>query len=233
MRKDAVKKSQSGQKVSAEHKKSAFAKPGNFLYPVPAAMVSCCDKKGRPNIITVAWTGTVCSDPPMLSISVRKERFSHHMIEETGEFVVNLTSRRLVKAADFCGVRSGRDLDKFKECGLTPGKSTKISAPTIEEAPVSIECRVTQKLELGSHDLFLAEVVAVQADQAYMDDKGRFHLEDADLTCYSHGSYYSLGNLIGTFGYSVRKRAQTAKKPAGSRKTENRADIRKPKKVKK
>lgn len=213
MQEKSVKKNTTVRKDAvARHKKQAFAKPGNFLYPVPAVMVSCCDREGKRNIITVAWTGTICSDPPMLSISVRKERFSHHMIDETGEFVVNLTNRKLVRAADFCGVKSGRDLDKFEVCHLTPGRSTKIAAPTIEEAPVSIECRVTQKLELGSHDLFLAEVLAVHVDTAYMDDNGRFHLEDTDLISYSHGSYYTLGSLVGTFGYSVRKKHTGKKK---------------------
>ncbi len=187
--------------------KTAFEKPGNFLYPVPPVMVSCAGEDGKPNILTVAWAGTVCSDPPMLSISVRKERYSHALISSTGEFVVNLTNRALVRAADFCGVRSGRDTDKFAACGLTPGKSLTVSPPSIEEAPVSLECRVTRVLPLGSHDLFLAEILCVQADDRYMDENGRFRMDDADLVAWSHGSYRVLGDVAGTFGFSVRKKA--------------------------
>lgn len=192
--------------------KTTFEKPGNFLYPVPAVMVSCRDDQGKPNIITVAWAGTVCSDPPMLSISVRKSRYSHELIRKTGGFVVNLTTEKLVKAADFCGVRSGREVDKFRECGLTPGKGKMLDCPTIEESPVSLECRVKQVLELGSHDLFLAEVVCVQAEDRFLDEKGRFHMEETGLTAYSHGTYYSLGHALGTFGFSVKK---TVKKQKG------------------
>ena len=193
--------------------KIPFEKPGNFLYPVPPVMVSCADEEGRPNIITVAWAGTVCSDPPMLSISVRKERYSHGLISRSGEFVVNLTTEELVRAADFCGVRSGREVDKFKACALTPGRSFQVSAPTVEESPVSIECRVVQTIPLGSHDLFLAEVLCVQADDRYMDDTGRFRLNDLSLAAWSHGSYRILGKTAGTFGFSVRK-----KKPAAGKK---------------
>ena len=193
--------------------KTAFDKPGNFLYPVPVAMVSCAGPDGKPNILTVAWAGTVCSDPPMLSVSVRRERYSHDLIRSTGEFVVNLTNRELTRAADFCGVRSGRDTDKFAACSLTPGRSLKIQAPTIEEAPVSLECRVTQVLPLGSHDMFLAEVVCVQVDDRYMDESGRFLLNDAGLTAWSHGAYRALGETLGTFGCSVRKNKG---KPAGN-----------------
>lgn len=175
-------------------------------------MVSCRDEEGRPNIVTVAWTGTICSDPPMLSISLRKSRYSHELIRKTGVFVVNLTSEKLVRAADFCGVRSGRDVDKFQECHLTPGKSRKIDCPTIEEAPVSLECRVTRVLELGSHDLFLAEVLCVQVEDSYLDEKGRFHMEDAGLTAYSHGTYYSLGQALGRFGFSVKKPEKNKKR---------------------
>lgn len=191
--------------------KIPFEKPGNFLYPVPPVMVSCADENGRPNILTVAWAGTVCSDPPMLSISVRKERYSYELLRRTGEFVVNLTTKDLVRAADFCGVRSGRDIDKFEVCRLTPGRSFKVSAPSIEEAPVSIECRVVQILPLGSHDLFLAEVLCVQADDRYMDDSGRFRLNDVSLAAWSHGSYRLLGDTVGTFGFSVRKKAKAGK----------------------
>lgn len=185
-------------------------KPGNMLYPLPAVMVSVADKAGNTNIITVAWTGTVCSDPAMLYISVRPERHSHHMIKESGEFVVNLTTKALVKATDYCGVRSGKDVDKWKGAGLTPGKAQKVSAPIIEESPVNIECKVVEVKELGSHHMFLAKVVAVDVDPAYMDSKGKFRLNQTELVAYSHGEYLELGKSIGTFGYSVKK---TAKKP--------------------
>jgi len=181
-------------------------RPGNMLYPLPAVMVSVAGKDGKPNIFTVAWTGTVCSNPPMVSISVRPERYSYHCIEETGEFVINLTTKELTKAADFCGVRSGRDVDKFAEMNLTPWPGQKVSVPQIAESPVSLECRVTQKTELGSHTMFVAEVVSVSVDEKWMDETGRFHLEKADPIVYSHGTYYGLGEAIGTFGYSVAKK---------------------------
>ncbi len=177
-----------------------------MLYPLPAVMVSCKSEGEKPNIITVAWAGNVCSSPAMLSISVRKERHSYKAIKETGEFVVNLVTEDLVKAADWCGVRSGRDFDKFKEMKLTPQKSEKISAPGILESPVNIECRVTNVLELGSHDMFVAEVLCVSVDDKYMDDKGRFDLGAAKLVTYSHGEYFALGKKLGKFGYSVRKK---------------------------
>ena len=182
-------------------------KPGNMLYPVPAVLVSCRDKEGRDNVLTIAWAGTICSDPAMLSISVRKERHSYKMIKESGVFVVNLTTKDLVKATDYCGVKSGRDEDKFAAMGLSRGEAERINAPIIMESPVNIECRVTQVLELGSHDMFLAEVVNVQISDEYMDEKGGFHLNDAGLLAYSHGEYYELGEKLGTFGYSVRKKA--------------------------
>ncbi|MGN1383075.1 MAG: flavin reductase family protein [Eubacterium sp.] len=188
------------------HHKVPFAKPGNQLYPIPAVMVSTLNPDtGKPNIFTVAWTGTICSDPPMVSISVRRERYSFGIIEKTGEFVINLTTEALASAADFCGVRSGRDVDKFEVLGLTPGKSCKVKAPTVDESPVSIECRVTQSIDLGSHVMFLAEVVCVQADEAYMDENNTFHLEYACPTAYSHGTYYALGRPLGQFGFSVMK----------------------------
>lgn len=180
-------------------------KPGNMLYPVPAVLVSCRDKEGRDNVLTVAWAGTICSDPAMLSISVRKERFSYKMIKESGVFVVNLTTKDLVRATDYCGVKSGRDEDKFEAMDLSKGEAEKIDAPIIMESPVNIECKVTQILDLGSHDMFLAEVVNVQISDEYMDEKGGFHLNDAGLLTYSHGEYYELGEKLGTFGYSVRK----------------------------
>ena len=181
-------------------------KPGNMVYPLPAVLVSCGDKKGNINVMTAAWTGTNCSDPPMVYVSVRKERYSHHMIQETREYVVNLTTEKLAWTADFCGVRSGRDLDKFKEMKLTPVQGELEYAPMIEESPVSIECRVTNVMELGSHDMFMAEVTAVYADEQYMDEKGTFHLEKAAPMVYSHGQYYGLGRHLGGFGYAVRKK---------------------------
>lgn len=181
-------------------------RPGNMLYPIPAVMVSCGREGEVPNIITVAWAGNICSSPAMLSISVRKERYSYDIIKETGEFVVNLTNRELMKATDWCGVRSGRDYDKFKEMKLTPLKSQKISAPGIAESPVNIECKVKQVVELGSHDMFIAEVMCVTVDDKYMNDKGRFDLGAADLIAYSHGEYFTLGKKIGKFGISVAKK---------------------------
>lgn len=179
---------------------------GNMLYPVPAVMVSCGRPGEKPNIITVAWAGTICSSPAMASISVRPERYSYGMIRETGEFVINLTTEKLVRAADYCGVRSGRDVDKFQEMGLTAGKASKVSAPLIEESPVNIECRVKEVLELGTHHMFVSEVLAVDVDDRYLDRKGKFNLNKAGLAVYSHGEYFSLGKQLGTFGYSVKRR---------------------------
>ena len=181
-------------------------KPGNMLYPLPAVMVSVADKEGNSNIITIAWAGTVCTNPPMVSISVRPSRHSHHMIMETREFVINLTTEELAFATDYCGVRSGRDVDKWKEMKLTPVKSDNVNAPCIGESPVNIECRVVRVEKLGSHDLFTAEVVAVHVDEAYMDERGSFHLENARPIVYSHGEYYSIGKGLGKFGYSVQKK---------------------------
>ena len=180
-------------------------KPGNMLYPVPAVMVSCRREGEKPNIITVAWAGTICSDPAMVSISVRKERYSHDIIKDSGEFVVNLTTRKLCYATDYCGVKSGRNTDKFADMHLTPQQSVKIAAPAIKESPVNIECKVKDIIELGSHDMFIAEVVAVNVDEKLLDSKGALRLQDADLIAYSHGQYYTLGDNIGKFGYSVMK----------------------------
>lgn len=182
-------------------------KPGNMLYPLPAVMVSCRDKAGNENVLTIAWTGTICSDPAMLYISVRPSRHSYGMIKETGEFVVNLTTEKIVKETDYCGVRSGRDEDKFAVTGLTKGEAEKVNAPIIMESPVNIECKVKEILPLGSHDMFIAEVVNVQVSTEYMDEKGRFDLEKAGLLAYSHGTYYGLADQLGTFGYSVRKKS--------------------------
>lgn len=181
-------------------------KPGNMLYPLPVVMVSMADKQGRKNIITIAWAGTVCTNPPMVSISVRPERYSYPILKETGEFVINLTTKELAFATDYCGVKSGRDVDKFKEMKLTPIPASEVKAPMIAESPVNIECKVREIISLGSHDMFLADVVAVHADEKYMDEKRKFHLEKAEPIVYSHGSYLSCGEQLGTFGYSVKKK---------------------------
>lgn len=181
-------------------------KPGNMVYPVPAVMVTVADGNGGDNIITVAWTGTICTNPPMVYISVRPERHSYQMIKKTGEFVINLTTRELAFATDYCGVKSGREVDKFKELCLTRQKASKVSAPLIGESPVNIECRVAECIELGSHHMFLAEVVSVHASEAYMDRKGAFHLEQAEPMVYSHGKYFGLSQILGSFGYSVKKK---------------------------
>lgn len=182
-----------------------YWKPGNMLYPVPAVMVSCARPGETPNIITVAWAGTICSDPAQVFISVRKERHSHDIIRDTGEFVINLVNKRLVRATDYCGVKSGRDVDKFAETRLTVQESRYVKAPGIEESPVNIECKVKEVKELGSHDMFIAEVVGVTIDNQYMDDRGRFNLNASGLVCYSHGEYFELGKKLGSFGYSVKK----------------------------
>ncbi|MCI8513692.1 MAG: flavin reductase family protein [Lachnospiraceae bacterium] len=181
-------------------------KPGNMVYPVPAVLVTCADEEGKPNVMTAAWTGTVCSEPPMAYVSIRKERYSNPIIRKTGEFTINLTTEELAFATDFCGVRSGRELNKFEAANLTALPGRTIKAPLLRESPVGIECKVSQILELGSHDMFLGTVTAVLVDEAYLDEKGKFDLAAAKLLAYSHGEYYSLGELLGTFGYSVRKK---------------------------
>ena len=181
-------------------------KAGNMVYPLPAVMVSCQRPGERPNIITVAWTGTVCTNPAMVYISVRPERYSYDIIRDTGEFVVNLTTKKLARATDFCGVCSGRDVDKFQRMHLTPEKGVQVQAPAIADSPVNIECQVTQIQELGSHHMFLARVLAVQVDERYLDERGKFHLNKSGLLAYSHGEYLELGKELGTFGYSVRKK---------------------------
>ncbi len=187
-------------------------KPGNMLYPLPAVLVSCGDIEKESNLLTVAWAGTVCTNPPMVSISVRPERYSYQMIKDSGEFVINLTTEKLVYAADFCGVRSGREIDKWKECRLTKLAADTVRCPLVAESPVNIECRVTKVEELGSHHLFLARVTAVHADGQFMDEQNRFHLNKSGLVAYSHGSYFSLGKELGSFGYSIRKKKKNAKK---------------------
>ena len=186
-------------------------KPGNMLYPLPAVLVSAADPEGHDNILTIAWAGTICTNPPMVSISVRPSRYSYKMIRDTGEFVINLTTRELVFAADYCGVRSGRDVDKFMELGLTREKADFVKAPMIGESPVSIECRVKEIKELGSHHMFLAEVLAVHANEKYMDEQGRFDLNRSCPIVYSHGEYLETGKRVGTFGYSVKKKKNRKK----------------------
>lgn len=182
-------------------------KPGNMLYPVPAVMVSCQREGGKPNIITVAWAGTTNTNPAMVSISVRPERYSYGIIKDTGEFVINLVTKELVYAADFCGVRSGRDVDKFAGMNLHEAESEEVRAPGIYESPVNIECRVVSEQLLGSHTMFLAEVVNVNVDDKYMDENGKFNLNSSGLVAYSHGEYFELGKKLGKFGYSVQRAA--------------------------
>lgn len=188
-------------------------KPGNMLYPLPAVMVSVGNKQGETNIITVAWTGTICTNPAMVYISVRPERYSYQMIKESGEFVINLTTEKLVKATDYCGVKSGRDVDKWKEMNLHQVKAETLEySPLILESPVNIECKVVEIKELGSHHMFLANVTAVHADEAYLNEQNKFELNNTGLLAYSHGEYLGLGKKLGTFGYSIRKKAKKNKK---------------------
>ena len=206
-----------------------------MLYPVPAVLVTVADREGNSNIFTVAWAGTICTNPPMLSISVRPERHSYHMMKETGEFVVNLATESMAWATDYCGVRSGRDVDKWKETGLTAEKANVVDVPVIKESPVNIECRVVKVEELGSHHMFIADVVAVDVDEAYMDEKDTFHLSMAKPLAYSHGRYYGMGEELGSFGYSVRKQekgakagrktSKSAEKAGGTAKARKSADV--------
>lgn len=206
-------------------------KPGTMLNPVPAVMVSCGTEE-KPNIITVAWTGIVNSEPPMTYVSVRKERFSHDLIQSSGEFVINLTTEELAFATDFCGVRSGRDLDKFKEMNLTPAPAEKVSCPVIKESPVNLECKVREVHEYGSHDMFVADILNVQVDESIMDENGRFRLDQAGLLAYNHGEYFGLKKQpLGKFGYSVMK-AKTKKRIAGERRQRARNSQNKRKKKK-
>jgi flavin reductase (DIM6/NTAB) family NADH-FMN oxidoreductase RutF len=182
-------------------------KPGNVLCPAPPVLVSCGGIQGwKPNLITIAWAGNICSEPPMLSISVRPERYSHEIIRTTREFVVNVPSLRQARAVDWCGVVSGRDEDKFAVAGLTPSVALKVGPPIVLECPLNIECRVKQSLELGTHTMFVAEVVAVQASADLLDGKGKLRLEKCGLLVFALGQYFALGRRIGGFGFSVRKR---------------------------
>jgi flavin reductase (DIM6/NTAB) family NADH-FMN oxidoreductase RutF len=182
-------------------------RPGTMLYPLPAVMVSCGATEEEYNIFTVSWAGTICSDPAMLSISVRPERHSYEILKRNRQFVINLTTRKLAFATDWCGIKSGRDVNKFKEMQLTPIKASKINCPMIAESPINIECAVRDIIPLGTHDMFLAEVVAVNADKKYIDPlTGAFQLDKADPICYLHGKYFALGEFIGKFGFSVQKK---------------------------
>jgi flavin reductase (DIM6/NTAB) family NADH-FMN oxidoreductase RutF len=182
-------------------------KPGNVLSPVPVVLVSCGGNKGwKTNLITIAWTGSVCSEPPMLSISIRPERYSHEIISSTREFVVNVPSLAQAKVLDWCGVISGRNVDKFVETGLIPAAALKVRCPIVQECPLNIECSVQKTLNLGSHTMFVAEVVAVQVSSSLVDARGRLRLEKGGLLAFAHGQYFALGRCLGHFGYSVQKR---------------------------
>ncbi len=205
-------KNQTKNTDQKSHSKIDF-KPGNMLYPLPAVIVSCGEYKGTSNLLTIAWTGTICTNPPMVYISVRPERHSYPMIRETGEFVINLTTEQLAYATDYCGVRSGKDHDKWADCSLTPIPADTVACPMIAESPVNIECKVEQTQELGSHHMFIAKVTAVHVDARYMDENNTFHLENSGLLAYSHGTYFSLGETLGSFGYSIRRRPQRKETP--------------------
>jgi flavin reductase (DIM6/NTAB) family NADH-FMN oxidoreductase RutF len=181
-------------------------KPGTMVYPVPAVMVSCGDKPENYNIITIAWTGTICSEPAMTYLSIRPSRLSHEIIKRTKEFVINLTTKRLAFATDFCGVKSGRDVNKFERLKLTAIKGKHVKAPLIEESPINIECSVTEIKSLGSHDMFMAKVLCIHASEEYINKNGAFDLRKAEPICYSHRNYYAVGKYLGHFGYSIRKR---------------------------
>lgn len=192
-----------------------YWRASNMLNPVPAVLISCVDKEGQANVMTAAWAGTICSDPVMVSVSIRKSRYSHHMICETKEFVINLTTEKLAKVTDYVGVKSGKDIDKFNLEGdlkLTPQMSKCVKAPCIMESPVCLECKVKEIIELGSHDMFLAEVVSTDVDDAYLDENGRLDLQKANLLAYSHGEYYALGKKLGKFGFSVQKKKKKRKR---------------------
>ena len=189
-------------------------KPGTLLAPAPPALVSCGTMEEH-NVLTAAWTGIVNSEPPMTYVSIRPQRHSHSIIQEKGEFVINLPTEAIVKATDLCGVKSGRDVDKFALAGLTAEPSNLVAAPGIAECPISLECKVREVIHLGSHDMFLADIVAVDVDPKYVDEKGALHMEKAGLLAYAHGAYFGLGKQLGTFGFSVRKKPlKKSRKPA-------------------
>ena len=186
-------------------------KGGTFVYPLPAVMVSCGDMKNS-NIITVAWTGIINTNPAMCYISVRPERFSHELIKKNGEFVINLTTKELARATDWCGVKSGKDFDKFKEMGLTKEKATIVKSPMIAESPISVECKVDKIVPLGSHDMITAKIVAINVSDKFVNEKGAFNISKCDLMAYANGGYYPLGKKIGQFGFSVMKKSTKKKK---------------------
>jgi len=186
-------------------------KGGTFVYPLPAVMVSCGDMKNS-NIITVAWTGIINTNPAMCYISVRPERFSHELIKKNGEFVINLTTKELARATDWCGVKSGKDFDKFKEMGLTKEKATIVKSPMIAESPISVECKVDKIVPLGSHDMITAKIVAINVSDKFVNEKGAFDISKCDLMAYANGGYYPLGKKIGQFGFSVMKKSTKKKK---------------------
>lgn len=197
---------------------------GALIAPVPPAMISCGSME-NPNVITVAWTGIINTQPPMTYISIRPSRYSYELIKASGEFVINLPTRPLVKAVDYCGCRSGRELDKLRECGLTAIPAVHVTAPLLEQCPINLECRVRSVTPLGSHDMFIADILGVNVDEAALDEKGRLMVEKLDLICYAHGTYFSLGKQLGTFGHSVRKKPKKSgknphKKPVGQNKSQ-------------
>lgn len=185
-------------------------KPGTFIYPIPAVMVSCGNME-KSNIITVAWTGIINTNPAMVYISVRPERYSYNLIKEQGEFVINLTNKELTRATDWCGCRTGRKFDKFKEMNLHKEKANFVKCPMIQESPVSIECKVKEIKELGSHHMFIADVLAINADEKYIDEKGAFDINKCELISYANGGYYAQGKKIGKFGYSVQRKKKNKK----------------------
>lgn len=203
-------------------------KPGNLVVPAPAALVSCQSPEGPPNLMTVAWCGNINSEPPMLAVSIRPGRHSHAIIRETGEFVLNIPSVALARAVDYCGVVSGRDVDKFEAMGLTPVAARGVACPAVTECPIAIACRVTERLPMGSHDLFLAKVVDVAVHADLVDADGRFRLEEANLLCYAHGHYFSLGDRLGYFGWSVRKRKNARKVTHAKKRNPTSAKKRRP-----
>lgn len=192
-----------------------FWKGSTLLAPVPAALVTC-GTMDKPNVLTIGWTGIVCTRPPMTYISVRPERFSHHIIRETGEFVINLTTSAMCRETDLCGVKSGKDMDKLSVCGFHTLPAQKVSAPIIEECPLSLECKVTEEKSLGSHTMFLAEIVGIDADDKFIDSKGKLNLQQCGLMTFAHGEYFALGRKLGDFGFSVRKKKKRRKPPERS-----------------
>ena len=240
--KESNKKPFSGEIITQTSTEKKRLKPSAMLAPVPVVMVSCCDitktlneqeqpakdsrdTVSRQNLITIAWAGTVCSDPPMVSIAIRRERYSYELIRTAGEFVVNTVSRSLTEAADFCGVRSGRDVDKFAACGLTavPAAGMK-KTMAVAESPLTLSCRLKDIVSLGSHDLFIGEIVAVEAHQTLFDSQDRLCLEKADLVAFAHGQYYSLGAILGFFGYSVASEEVLKRRMPKSRQQKNQLD---------